>query len=67
MLDERVELDQRAGVEQPFEPLARESLAALALALHRALVARVPRPLAQSLCVRELLGGGVRDWILGRH
>jgi hypothetical protein len=27
----------------------------------------VPRPLAQSLCVRELLGGGVRDWILGRH
>ena len=67
MLDERVQLDQRARIEQPLEPLAREALAALALPLHRALVTGVQRQLAQPLGVRELLGGGVRNGIVGRH
>ena len=66
VLHEGVQLDQRARVEQPLEPLAREALAALALSLHRALVAGVHRPLAQALGVRELLGGGMWGGIL-RH
>ena len=33
MPDEAVELDERAGVEQPLDPLAREQLAACMLAL----------------------------------
>ena len=44
--DERVELDERARIEQPLEPLAREALAAFALPLHRAFVTGVQRQLA---------------------
>ncbi len=67
MLHEGVQLDQRARIQQPLEPLARQALAALALPLHRAVVAGVQRQLAQPLGVRDLLGRGVRDRFVRLH
>ena len=61
MADEAVELDERAGVEELLEPLAREQLAALALALDVPLARRVRRLLAQLLEPAELRLGRVVD------
>ena len=57
---EGVELDERAGVEQRLDALARGALAALVLARDRPLVARVARLVAQPLEARELARGRVR-------
>ena len=61
MPDEAVELDERAGVEELLEPLAREELAALALASDVPLARGVRRFLAQLLEPAELRLGRVVD------
>ena len=58
---EHVELDERAGVEQQLEPLAREQLAPLVLALDRLRAAGVQRLLAQLVELLEALLDRVRD------
>jgi hypothetical protein len=78
-----VELDEAAGVEELLEPLAREQLAAPALALDGALVARVqsllPEPLERGELrlrrleilglrhARSLLRVGTESTQLARH
>ena len=47
--DEAVELDERAGIEEPLEPLPGEELAALTLALDRRLTAGVQRLVTELL------------------
>ncbi len=67
VLHERVELDEGGRIEQSRQPLAREALPPLALALHRALVTGVLGALTQQLGVRELLRRGVRNGFVGGH
>ena len=62
-----VELDERARVEQHLQPLAREQLPLLALALDRALAPLVRGLLAQALELFELLLGRVRAVVGRRH
>ena len=59
MPDVAVELDERAGIEQPLEALAREQLALRALPLDRLLGALVERPSRISLETLELRPGRV--------
>ena len=54
-----VELDERAGVEQPLDALTREQLARSALPLDRLLAACVERLVAKLAKPLELLLGGV--------
>ena len=61
MPDEAVELDERAGVEELLEPLAREELATLALASDVPLARGVRRFLAQLLSQRSF--ASVVSWI----
>ncbi len=58
--DERVELDERPGVEERLDALAGEPLAPLVLSRDRAFVARVARLVAEPLEARELARGRVR-------
>ena len=61
MADEAVELDERARIEELLEPLAREQLSALALALDVPLARRMQCLLAQLLEPAELGLGRVVD------
>ena len=57
--DEPVELDERAGIEEAFDPLPREQLAALTLALDRLLAPGVRDLVPQLLQPCELRLGCV--------
>src|SRR5205085_857624 len=59
-----VELDERAGIEQLLDPLAREQLSLRALALDRRLAALVTGLLAQP---HELVELRLRRLVRGRH
>ena len=63
--DERVELDERARVEEGLDALAGGALPALVLSGHGPLVAGVAGLVAQSLEARELARGRVRIGLVG--
>ena len=65
MTDEAVELDERARVEEPLDPLAREQLAGRPVPLDGPLVARVQRLLAEVAQPPELRLRRVRS-VCGR-
>ena len=67
MPDEAVELDEGARIEELDEPLAREQLALLALALDRLVGAGVLGLVAQLLQLVELGLGGVGARVVGRR
>jgi hypothetical protein len=66
MADIAVELDERARVEQLLDPLPRQQLPPLSLAIDGLLVAGVRRLLGELLQPGQLGGGGVVDLGHGR-
>ena len=60
MADEGVELDERPGVDERLDPLARQPLPALVLPRDGACIARVARLVAEPPEARELACGRVR-------